>query len=167
MVSPSCDQPASLSETVAVLQAIYGQPSQAGFGSAVFDEVIEPGSDLEPVALKYYQHFVGELWERYGEAAWMSSWKRVYGRPDGMQPDVVAELRAIADPAIANYVPILLLADTDDHAKAQQALATVFNDPQVTNLSVYEIGDGAAMSGLLLAGCRANGGSIILLSLLD
>lgn len=84
----------NLSQSAAVmgLQVIYGPPSQSGFGSAVFDELIEPGAALEPVALRYYQHFVGNLWEQYGETAWMSTWKQVYIRPDGIQPDIVAEL---------------------------------------------------------------------------
>lgn len=146
---------------------LYGAPSQAGFGSAVFYELIEPGSDLEPIALRYYQYFVGSLWEQYGESAWMSTWKQVYVRPDGVQSDIVAELGAIADPLAANYVPILLLSETDDYTKAQQALAAVFNHPQVTDLSLYAIGDGAAMSGLLLIGCRITGETIVLISLLD
>ncbi len=149
------------------LVTLYGAPSQAGFGSAVFSDRIEPGSDLESVALHDYQHFVGKLWEQYGESAWMSAWKLVYARTRGVTPDIVAELKAIADPATANYVPILLLEETDDYTKAQQALATVFNHPEVTDLRVYAIGDGAAMSGLLLAGCRTNGATTILISLLD
>jgi hypothetical protein len=146
---------------------LYGAPSQAGFGSAVFYELIEPGSDLEPIALQYYQYFVGSLWAQYGESAWMSTWKQVYVRPYGIQPDIVAELGAISDPLAANYIPILLLTETEDQSKAQQALAAVFNHPQVTNLKLYAIGDGAAMSGLLLIGCRITGETIILISLLD
>lgn len=148
------------------MQALYGQPSQAGFGSAVFDEWIHPGTGLDAISLRYYQYFVGKLWEQYGESAWMSTWKQVYLRPDGIQPDIVAELRAIADPLAAQYVPILLLTETDDEARAQQALATVFNHPQVTDLRVYAIGDGAALSGLLVAGYRPND-MTILISLLD
>ncbi|MBL1173592.1 hypothetical protein [Pantanalinema sp. GBBB05] len=147
------------------LVTLYGAPSQAGFGSAVFDEIIEPGTDLEPIVLQYYRHFVGKLWEQYGADAWMSTWKPVYVRPDGRQPDIVAELKAIAAPA-AHYVPILLLDETDDHARAQQALAAVFDDPQMTDLRVYMIGDGAALFGLLLAGYRPNK-MTILISLLD
>jgi len=144
---------------------LYGAPSQAGFGSAVFHEIVEPGTDLEAIALRYYQHFVGNLWEQYGESAWMSTWKPVYVRPTGMQPNIVVELRAIAPPA-AHHVPILLMDETDDQARAQQALAAVFDDPQITDLSVYAIGDGAALSGLLVAGYRPNE-MTILISLID
>jgi hypothetical protein len=146
---------------------LYGAPCQAGFGSAVFDELIQPGTGLEAIALRYYQHFVGPLWEQYGESAWMSTWKQVYVRPTGMQPDIVAELRAIADQGTAQFVPILLLSETDDESCAQQALASVFNDPQVTDLTVYAIGDGAAMSGLLLISYCITGETTILISLLD
>ncbi len=156
-----------LPPAVTALTTLYGTPNQAGFGSAVFYDAIEPGSDLEPIALHYYQYFVGKLWEQFGADAWMSAWKQVYVRTNDAKPDIVAELRAIDDPLAAQFVPILLLTETDDEARAQQALATVFNYPQVTDLRVYAIGDGAAMSGLLLAGYRTNGEVTILLSLLD
>jgi hypothetical protein len=165
MVFPDSNHPQSAA--VKVLQAIYGQPSQKGFGSAVFDEQIELGTELESIALRYYQYFVGKLWEQFGSEAWMGAWKRVYVRPQGIQPDIVAELRAIGDRDAAQFVPILLLDETEDQAKAQQALATVYDRPQVRNLSVYTIGDGAAMSGLLLLGRQITGETTILISLLD
>lgn len=155
------------SAAVIDLQSIYGGPSQAGFGSAVFDVLIEPGSALETIARDYYQHFVGKLWDKYGESAWMSTWKLLYVRPDGSQPDILSELKAIVDPLASHYMPILLLSETDDKTNAQQALATVFNDRQITELKVFSIGDGAAISGLLLAGTRATGETTILISLLD
>jgi hypothetical protein len=167
MVFPNSNPSQPQSAAVTALQTLYGAPSQAGFGSAVFDEIIEPGTDLEPIALRYYQHFVGKLWEQFGADAWMSTWKQVYARTGGITPDIVAELQAIADPLAAQYIPILLLADTDNGDKAQKALAVVYNDSQVTDLRIYMIGDGAAMSGLLLAGCRTTGETTILVSLLD
>jgi hypothetical protein len=149
------------------LVTVYGAPSQAGFGSAVFYDSIEPGSDLEPVALQYYQHFVGKLWEQFGADAWISAWKQVYARTGGVKPDIVAELQAISDRNAAQFVPILLLAETENGDQAQQALAAAYDDLQVTDLRIYAIGDGAAMSGLLLAGCRTTGETTILVSLLD
>ncbi len=47
MVSPGSHAPQPLAAAVTVLQTLYGQPSQAGFGSAVFEQLIEPGTDLE------------------------------------------------------------------------------------------------------------------------
>ena len=49
---------------VTALEAAYGAPSQAGFGSAVFHEPIEAGDDLAQAALAKYKYFTGELWER-------------------------------------------------------------------------------------------------------
>jgi hypothetical protein len=57
---------------------IYGSPSQAGFGSAVFYEKIEKNADLESIALQYYQYFLGDLWTRLGETAWLSTWKPAF-----------------------------------------------------------------------------------------
>lgn len=128
-MNPSTPLPQSVTDLV----TLYGAPSQAGFGSAVFYDQIEPGSDLEPIALRYYQHFVGKLWEQYGESAWMSTWKQVYARTGGATPDIVTELKAITDPAAADYVPILLLEETDNYARTQQGLADVFDEPQVTD----------------------------------
>jgi hypothetical protein len=46
-------------------------------------------------------------------------------------------------------------------------LRILFSDPAVTELSVYRIGDGAALAGILLAARRAAGATTILVFLLD
>lgn len=138
---------------VTALEAAYGTPSQAGFGSAVFYEPMVAGDDLTEAALAKYKYFVGELWERYGEEAWMGPWKEVYARPAGARPDIVAELRGIADPAAQNSVP-MILENIDGADKARAALAAAYDDPAVTELRVFNLGDGGAMSGLLVAGYR-------------
>jgi hypothetical protein len=53
------------------LEGTYGGPSQQGFGSAVFYENLRDTDDLTQAALSRYKTFVGKLWERFGEAAWM------------------------------------------------------------------------------------------------
>ena len=53
------------------LEAAYGAPSQAGFGSAVFFDQLKPTDTLADAALAKYKFFVGDLWERYGEDAWI------------------------------------------------------------------------------------------------
>jgi len=90
------------------LEAAYGAASQAGFGSAVFYEQLKSADDLEKMALEKYRYFVGELWERYGQDAWMGSWKEVYARKSGVQQDIVAELRGIQDPEAMISVPMIL-----------------------------------------------------------
>jgi hypothetical protein len=150
---------------VAELETVYGAPSQSGFGSAVFYEVLEPEADLEPVALRYYQYFVGDLWERFGEAAWMGPWKLVYTRQPGGKPDIVAELQAIADPTAHLSVPMLL--ELDDAERGKKALSATYDDADVNNLAVYTLGDGEAMSGLLVAGQHSTGEATFLIFLLD
>jgi hypothetical protein len=146
---------------------IYGSPSQAGFGSAVFYEKIEKNADLESIALQYYQYFLGDLWTRLGETAWLSTWKQVYARQTGKTSQIVSELKAIATTEVASFVPLLLLTHTEQGEKAQKTLSAVYDDPGVAELRVYTIGDGGAMSGLLIIGHRTTGEAIILISLLD
>ena len=63
-------------EYLTLLEAAYGAPSQAGFGSAVFHEQMKAGDDLEQAALAKYRYFTGDLWERWGEEAWIGPGKR-------------------------------------------------------------------------------------------
>lgn len=151
---------------VTALAAAYGPPSQAAFGSAIFYDS-QPPAGLEQAALAKYQYFVGDLWARYGAEAWLGTWQQIYARPQGAERAVVSELRAIKDRSAAQSVE-LLLDETPDPPAAQQALAAAFDDPAVTELAVYKIGDGAEMAGLLVAARRAaTGETIILAFLLD
>jgi hypothetical protein len=152
---------------ITALEAAYGAPSQAGFGSAVFHEPIAAGDDLTQAALAKYKYFTGELWERWGEAAWMGPWKEVYTRPTGAKADIVAELRGIADPDAQNSVP-MILENIEGADKARAALAAAYDDPAVTELRVFNLGDGGAMSGLLVAGRRrTTGEATFLVFLMD
>jgi hypothetical protein len=152
---------------VTALEAAYGAPSQAGFGSAVFYESISASDDLTKAALAKYEHFTGELWARWGAAAWMGPWKEVYTRPTGAKADIVAELRGIADPDAQNSVP-MILDNIEGADKARAALAAAYDDPAVTELRVFNLGDGEAMSGLLVSGRRqATGEAAFLVFLLD
>ena len=79
------DPDAALPGYAADLAAAYGPPSQAAFGSAVFFEKVTPADSLEQTALEKYKYFVGDLWERYGDDAWMGPWKEVYSRASWRQ----------------------------------------------------------------------------------
>jgi hypothetical protein len=148
------------------LEAAYGAPSQAGFGSAVFCTDMDAAKDLEGLALEYYQYFVGDLWERYGQDAWMEPWKEVYAREAGAKPDIVAELQGISDREASLSVPMIL--DVMENAEAaQQALSAAYDDPAVTELRVFDLGDGEAMSGLLVAARRDTGEATFLVFLMD
>jgi heat shock protein HslJ len=153
-------------EYVTALEAAYGALSQAGFGSAVFYEPVKTADGLDQAALAKYRFFVGDLWDRYGEAAWMGPWKRVYTRPADGTPDIVAELRGMGDRQ-ARLSASMVLDEVEDAETARAALAAAFNDPAVSELAVYTLGDGEAMSGILVAGRRDDGASLFLVFLLD
>jgi hypothetical protein len=149
------------------LEAAYGVSSQAGFGSAVFYVQNSADSALEQMALAKYKYFVGDLWERYGADAWMGPWKEVYSRPLDAHADIVAELRAIRD-ADARLSAPMILDSIQDTEKAHTALAAAYDNPAVTELRVFNLGDGGAMMGILVAGrLGATGEAIFLLFLLD
>jgi hypothetical protein len=151
---------------VAKLETAYGTPSQSGFGSAVFFEQVVRSEQLEQTALDKYKYFVGELWERYGEDAWMGPWKLVYTRLTGTKHDIVAELRGIQDSDAAVSVP-MILDNIEGAEKARVALSSTFDDKSVVELKVFNLGDGGAMSGILVAGRRSNGEATLLVFLLD
>ncbi|MBK8048224.1 MAG: hypothetical protein IPK16_14535 [Anaerolineales bacterium] len=153
-------------EAVSALETAYGAPSQAGFGSAVFYEPLAASADLEQAALAKYRFFVGDAWERFGEDAWMGPWQQVYGRPEGAAPDIVTELRGLEDRDAASSAA-LILDDVDNAESARAALAAVFDDPAVTEVAAYRLGDGAAMSGLLVAGRLQDQNAVYLVFLLD
>jgi hypothetical protein len=150
---------------VTQLEAHFGVPSQTAFGSAVFSTNVQPDQDLEQVALATYRHFVGDLWDRYGKAAWLTPWQVVYTRPASAAPDITAELATLPDPA-ARLSASLLLEDLPDPDAAHTALTAAFDDAAVRELVVYRLGDGAAMSGILIAARRSQSDEAILLILL-
>jgi hypothetical protein len=165
-MAPPAPTPGRIADANLPLETTFGPPSQAGFGSAVFVESLERPQDLEAAALRWYRHFVGQQWNKTGEAAWMATWRRVYARDSGQGRGVVAELRAIADPAARSSVGVLL--DGHDHPDAaMKALSAVYDDPAMESLQVYALGDGAALSGVLIAGRARSGTATFLLFLMD
>ena len=147
------------------LEKAYGPPSDAGFGSAVFFEMAAD-DDLEELAKKYYEHYVGKKWQEWGEDTWMSPWKEVYVRKADVKKNVEKELKSIDDDSAAISVP-MILENIEDADAAVGALANAYDDASVKDFRVYNIGDGEAMSGLVLAGCRENGEATFLVFLMD
>jgi hypothetical protein len=78
---------------VKALEAAFGSPNQSGFGSTVLFATARDREEFVNLARAAYRHFTGELWERWGEAAWMGSWRLVHERASGR--DVLAELAAL------------------------------------------------------------------------
>jgi len=151
---------------VSLMETAYGPPSQNAFGSAVFFETLGKDESLEKAALQKYKYFAGETWDRFGEDAWMSAWKRVYSRQKDANHDIVAELRGIEDWDVSQSIPMILEVVKDaDFGKF--ALSKAFDATNVTELMVFNLGDGGAMSGVLIAGRRHNNEATFLVFLMD
>ena len=142
---------------VPALEAAHGTPSQAAFGSAGFPEQSKAADDLAQAALAKYLYFAGDQWERSGEAAWLGPWKDVYSRQPGAKHDIVAELRELADRRARRSASVIL-DDAENADAARAALSAAFDDSALTVPMVYNVGDGGAMSGLQVAGRRAETG---------
>jgi hypothetical protein len=161
---------AQIPQYVTNLRTFYGQPSQdLVLGIVVFYEQLEPAADIEQVALRYYREFIGVYWERFGETTWMQSWQKVYERAVGQKPDIVSELNAVVYRTyVSDRLSNLLRFDSvDDCETAQQLLAAAYDDPDVTDLRIYEIGDSSVMQGLLIIGYRLNGETTAVVLLVD
>lgn len=148
------------------LQTYYGEPSQEGFGSAVFYKRVKTADLLEQIAQEQYEYFVGDKWEDWGPETWLAPWKEVYCRKPGAPRDIVAELGGIED-FMAQLQVDMILNNIENAKKAQKALAAAYDDETVVQLCVYLIGDGEAMSGLLIAGRREKGETTFLVFLMD
>jgi hypothetical protein len=61
----------------------------------------------------------------------------------------------------------VILNGTEDPNSSSAVLAEAFDHPDVEDLLVYNIGDGGAMSGLLVAARRTNGEATFLVFLMD
>ncbi len=160
MTTPTIIKPAY----VTALESAYGAPSQSGFGSAVFFQ--ERVNDLEATARFKYKTFLGKNWEHFGEQVWMRQWRQVYARAANAPHDIVAELQAVPAPEAKISVPMILDV-VENAAAARQALSAAYDDEAVSQLVVFNIGDGEAMSGILIAGLRANGDATCLVFLMD
>ena len=151
-------------EEVVELERVLGGPSQSGFGASVFYERSSP-EDLDQVALLRYQYFVGKKWEQFGAENWLGVWELLYKRRSGTPADILRELAAISDPSARSSTCLL----TDGHSDPQAAcvaLAAAFNDASISDLRIYKIGDGEAMSGILIA-ARQSETDLLLALLMD
>jgi hypothetical protein len=75
-------------------------------------------------------------------------------------------MRGIKD-GKANLCASQLLDNVDDPTNARAALSLAFDSPQVQDLRVYSIGDGEALSGILVAGLHRKTDCIFLVYLMD
>ena len=76
-------------------------------------------------------------------------------------------MRRIADPDARLSVP-MILDNIEGAETARAALSNAFDDPAVSELRAFNLGDGEAMSGILVAGRRgASGDATFLVFLMD
>lgn len=139
-----------MSGTADRLEDVFGAESDDAFGSAVFRRDVPLGGDLEGTARAVYRDFVGEVWDRFGASTWLGEWSELVSRetPDG--PSVLKLLSALDDPQARSAADVLVTGSVDPDA-AKHALEAAFDRPAVSELTIYRIGDGDAMSGLLIA----------------
>jgi len=157
-----------LPATIAELEMVFGKASDAGFGSAVF---FSPPTDavsgsLETESKAIYQTFCGEIWEEFGVENWLANWKVLLERPPGSGGDIVAEIQSIRDPESGSAAQLLLDAGPDPD-RAEATLRAAFNDPGISQLQIFKIGDGGAMSGVIIAAETSTKVRYFLIILLD
>lgn len=153
---------------VVELEAEFGGPSDAGFGSAVFYDPLTAESssmNLEQAAFAKHQLFCGETWTQFGEANWKTGWTEVLLRSSG-SVGIVSELRSIREPSVKSVVP-MLLDEIENKDAAYAALSKAFDAAVVKQLAAFSMGDNNAMSGFLVAADRGSEGRIYLAFLMD
>ena len=148
------------------LETAYGEPSQEGFGSAIFFKKVKTADLLEQMAQEQYQYFVGDKWQEWGPETWLAPWKEAYRRPGDAQPDIGAELSAVEDFDTQMQVD-MILNKIEDVDQAREALSAAYDSAEVAELVAYNIGDGEALGGLVIAGRRQNGDTTFLVFLMD
>lgn len=153
------------------LEQAFGGPSRAAFGTAVFFELLSDdmaGPDrgaLEERALAWYQFFCGKTWEKFGPDNWWGTWRSVYVRDPNSAP-VIEELANLENRQVRRS-GLTMLEGHEDPPSAKRALEQAFDDSAIEELQIFRIGDGGAMSGILIAGRRAGGESAFVAFLLD
>lgn len=152
-------------EAFRVLQEQFGGPSQSAWGSAVFLGQLYDPSDLDRYALATYRSFIGELWDRFGEDAWMCRWRRVHVRRGA--GDLLHEIETSKSRTVKSATDLLLNNNGSSGNQARAAICAAFDDAATDVVHVYEIGDGAAYSGLLIAARRSTGETAILAFVMD
>ncbi len=143
------------------LIALYGPDREGLQKVAVFYEKIDPETNLERVALRYYRQYVGVYWERFGERNWMAAWELLYARPPGNKGDIVNEFKAVND--IYDILLMRLQLDSENWETAEQTLTTAYDHRDVIDLRIYQVGDTEAIVGRAIVGCRSNGETTIVL----
>jgi len=148
---------------VSALEAVFGKASAEGFGSAVFSNVTFEGNSTA-LAKQVYASFLGDKTTgEYGHL-WMENFGEV-SHATG-KTDIVETLNNITDPDAKRSVPLLIEIVSDAEA-AKAALQQAFDADDISELSICKIGDGEAMSGLVVSGIYSNKENTSVIALMD
>jgi hypothetical protein len=162
-----------------IISRVKHRPPHSRFivGVNAFFDKIEPGRDLDQVALRYYQHFLGNQWDwkpwnwqPEDGIIWLKSWKLAYQRQRDRALDILDELNqsyALCEKGIDDLYNSLDLSFDRDYDKLRNALMAAFSAPDVTDFRVYDLGDGEVLEGILALGYRDNGEIMVLAYLTD
>ena len=150
------------------LEQVFGSASEAGFGSAVF---VRQSSETEPRSLEtdgrdVYRIFCGDNWDGFGVDNWLANWKLLHERLPGREGDIIAEIQAIRDPEAGSAAQMLLESGPDPE-HAENVLRSAFNAGNISQLQIFKIGDGGAMSGAIIAAETNANRRVFLIILLD
>lgn len=159
--------PSAVPNYVHDLIALYGAKNDSLLGTAVFYEQVEPDTDLEQTALRYYQQFVGSSWEHPEHHHWMDGWELLYERPAHQPGDIVNEFKAVNDVFESLLELLLNPLNNEDYETAEKKLAIAYNAAEVTDCRIYRIADEDILEGRLILGYRTNGEMTILVLLYD
>lgn len=153
---------------VVALEEQYGPAGTDGSGSAVFFLRVVSGMDLEPLARACYQHFLGWLWERRGQAMF-AQWEEVWRRHAdwGEGEEGILDGLGRSDNFFVEIQLEQLIYNHDRPDDAQAAILATFDDAAVSDARAYFLGDDDMWSGLLLGGQRENGDTTFLIVLSD
>ena len=156
-----------LTKAIQRLEVLFGKPSEATLGAAVFQSQSALSvSQLDDFAKAQYQHFAGAAWESFGEENWNKTWKLLYRRPKSSPLDILGELNQIEDSA-TNLAASQLTENHDEPSGAQEALKGVFDSDFIQEVSIYSIGDSEAITGVLIAGILDTGTGVALVFNMD
>jgi len=156
----------ALMPMVESLEKVYGKASSAGFGSAVFYDSVPAGLSINSTALEIYKKFVGAKWKPDTEKAWMGPWKQVYERHAAAGAAILSELSSVEDAAAKTSIPLLTELISEPPI-AEQALQAAFDHEQVEQLALFTVGDGEAMSGVLIIAYYKAGYYCSVIALID
>jgi hypothetical protein len=152
---------------VSDLMELYGHSSGKLLGSGVFYDILEPEVDLEQVALCHHREFVGPKFFEPKKEGWLRGWKLLYRRPQGQLGNIVQEFEAVYDILEKVWEQFLNPLRGNDYQTAPQKLAIAFDNPDVTDLRIYQLHDEDILNGRLIMSRRVNGETTTLIFICD